>query len=193
MRIHSVPHTGFVELFAKHIKPTNYLEIGCKCGQTLKAVRPYARSVWGVDPVIKREQMTKIFGTNPNTLIYIKTSDEFFVSHPVAVKFDLIFIDGKHTAEQVEKDFNNSLKVLADGGYIMMHDTVPETEAATHAGTGTVWEFIFRLKQGGIDIKELEFLNLPCIYGLTVVHKRNKQVNWCSLEDQFNRTGAMRF
>ena len=46
-------------------------------------------------------------------------------------QFDLVFIDGMHTAEQVQKDFENALKVLAPNGFIVLHDCNPEKEEHT--------------------------------------------------------------
>lgn len=45
--------------------------------------------------------------------------------------FDLVFIDGLHTAEQVRKDFENALKVLSPNGFIVLHDCNPEKEERT--------------------------------------------------------------
>lgn len=45
--------------------------------------------------------------------------------------FDLIFIDGLHTAEQVKKDFENALKVLSPNGFIVLHDCNPLKEEHT--------------------------------------------------------------
>jgi hypothetical protein len=59
------------------------------------------------------------------------TSDEFFDCEPEA-GFDLIFIDGMHTAEQVKKDFENALKVLlSPNGFIVLHDCNPLKEEHT--------------------------------------------------------------
>ena len=43
-------------------------------------------------------------------------------------KFDIIFIDGDHTAKQVEKDIINSMRVLNPNGFIVLHDCNPPTE-----------------------------------------------------------------
>lgn len=68
------------------------------------------------------------------------TSDQFFEDiHPWWVKdgnpgmshFDLIFIDGLHTKEQVKKDFENALKVLSPNGFIVLHDCNPLKEEHT--------------------------------------------------------------
>jgi predicted O-methyltransferase YrrM len=52
-----------------------------------------------------------------------KTSDSFFQSNKDY--FDLFFIDGDHTALQVFKDIENSLKWLNDNGCIVLHDICP--------------------------------------------------------------------
>ena len=66
---------------------------------------------------------------------YKMESDEFFASlkagrtkFPTDMKWDCIFIDGLHLAEQVERDVINSLNHLADGGTIFMHDCSPPSE-----------------------------------------------------------------
>lgn len=61
---------------------------------------------------------------------FLMTSDEAF-SAGFRRKFDLIFIDGLHTAEQVKKDFENALKVLSPNGFIVLHDCNPLKEEHT--------------------------------------------------------------
>lgn len=69
-----------------------------------------------------------------------RTSDDFFkytqdhiMINPESTfqPFDLIFIDGLHTAEQVKKDFENALKILSPNGFIVLHDCNPEKEEHT--------------------------------------------------------------
>jgi hypothetical protein len=57
------------------------------------------------------------------------TSDEYFSQ--CKQTFDLIFIDGLHTGEQVERDIRNSLNHLNENGAILLHDMNPPT--AFHA------------------------------------------------------------
>lgn len=64
--------------------------------------------------------------------LYKMTSDEFF-SGPVdgahgGNGFEVIFIDGDHTCEQVRKDIINASKVLTENGVILLHDIAPEEE-----------------------------------------------------------------
>ena len=49
------------------------------------------------------------------------TSDEYFRDNKV-FKFDFIYIDGDHTAEQVAKDAENAWKVLKPGGILAFDD-----------------------------------------------------------------------
>lgn len=81
------------------------------------------------------------------------TSDAFFAQLPEGERFDLVFVDGLHLAEQVEKDVANSLRHLAPGGTIVLHDCNPPTERAQVEnyveGTkwnGTVWKAIAALR-----------------------------------------------
>ena len=56
-----------------------------------------------------------------NRLKKIKnTSNNFFSDN--FQSFDLIFVDGNHSSEQVKKDINNSWKMLKNGGYLILDD-----------------------------------------------------------------------
>jgi hypothetical protein len=73
-------------------------------------------------------------GVDPDPMAmttYTMTSDQFFKTFAHQHVFDLIFIDGLHTAEQVRKDFENALKILSPKGFIVMHDCNPEKEEHT--------------------------------------------------------------
>jgi hypothetical protein len=83
---------------------------------------------------------------------FCMTSDEFFDALPIEreqldvtcvgdilpmhiagkiIPFDLVFIDGFHTAEQSKKDFENALKILSPNGFIVLHDCNPLKEEHT--------------------------------------------------------------
>jgi hypothetical protein len=88
---------------------------------------------------------------------YQMTSDEFFEVNKAT--FDLIFIDGLHTAEQVEKDVLNALQVLNQNGAIMLHDCCPRTERMqkvpreTGEWTGDVWKAWVKLRATRPDLE----------------------------------------
>ena len=108
------------------INGQSYLEIGLGSGAAWKRIK--CKKKCGVDP-----QFNKQFDYQKGQECTIKpthnmTSDMFFEQN--SDYFDVIFIDGLHTAEQVEKDIDNSLKTLNNGGFIVCHDMNPESEGA---------------------------------------------------------------
>ena len=72
----------------------------------------------------------------------------------MARKFDLIFIDGLHEAEQVLRDVDNALEALNPNGIILVHDAKPLfADEATFPmpkdivfWNGTVWKAIAYLR-----------------------------------------------
>lgn len=102
---------------------------------------------------------------------FCMTSDKFFEAglNPrlnnflLDTKFDLIFIDGLHTAEQVKKDFENALKVLSRNGFIVLHDLLPETyertlvprPTPTGSWNGSCWKFAI-----GLDFNSTMVVNI---------------------------------
>ena len=88
-----------IEYLIKKNNYTNYLEIGCDQNQLFSKV--LIENKIGVDPVS---------GGNIR-----KTSDDFFKEN--VNKFDIVFIDGLHTYEQVKKDILNSVNFLNKNYY----------------------------------------------------------------------------
>ncbi len=91
-----------------------YLEIGFQQGICFNAVNCDYKLA--VDPA----------PVNSCDRLFLGTSDEFFAVNEQ--KFDLIFIDGLHTHEQVKKDLINAVKCLNPNGLIMLHDMNPSSE-----------------------------------------------------------------
>jgi hypothetical protein len=128
----------------------NYLEIGVRKTSDNFDHIPVANKV-GVDPNPEAQATHKM------------TSDEFFKNHS-DMKFDLIFIDGLHTADQVAKDIEHSLAALNEGGYILLHDLNPPTsfeardeyllDDIEYAWCGSSWRgFVkFRSECDGLDM-----------------------------------------
>lgn len=82
---------------------------------------------------------------------YPASSDLFFITN--RDKFDIIFIDGFHSEEQVLKDIHHSFQCLADGGIIILHDCMPpdawhqrdaEKYVSGENWNGTVWKAALR-------------------------------------------------
>lgn len=72
---------------------------------------------------------------------YIGTSDEFFEQE---CNFDIVFIDGLHHSDQVERDILNSINI-AGAKVVVVHDCLPINEASqrvpreTKQWYGDVW------------------------------------------------------
>lgn len=120
----------------------SYLEIGVSNGLNFNKIK--IQSKQSVDPALGMYK-----DSHPT---YKMTSDEFFEKHPDK-KFDIIFIDGLHHSEQVDKDIDNSLKSLNDGGVIVLHDCNPTTKEIqlipreTSIWLGDVWKSFVTFKE----------------------------------------------
>lgn len=154
---------------------TKYLEIGVRNPEDNFNKICSAKKI-SVDPGIE-------FKTNP--VDYKMTSDEFFnqirngeiLSRDI--KFDVIFIDGLHLAEQVERDINNSLHHIQDNGFIVLHDCNPPTEfhsresfsyyisPAKYFWNGTTWKAFFKFRQN----RELYSCCINSDWGVGVISK----------------------
>ncbi len=123
-----------------------YLEIGCAANELYDSVP--VRNKVGVDP---RN------GGNVR-----KTSDDFFKTN--VSFFDVVFIDGLHTYDQIRRDIINSIRFLKPGGWIAFHDMLPRNWMEHHVPylgiglwTGDVWKVAFELSQTeGIDFRILK-------------------------------------
>jgi hypothetical protein len=121
----------------------NYLEIGCQ-GNILFDAVPMINKI-GVDP---REGGT-----------HKEYSDDFFIRN--TEYFDVIFIDGLHVYDQVRRDVVNSIKFLKPGGWIAIHDMLPDSAISEHVPnispgpwSGDVWKVAFELVASkGIEFK----------------------------------------
>lgn len=108
------------------IDAESYLEIGLGKGIAFNSIN--CAKKYGVDPEFKKEHDFQKGSSCTIKPTHPMTSDDFFQQNTDF--FDVIFIDGLHTAEQVEKDINNSLKFLSNGGFVVCHDMNPESEEA---------------------------------------------------------------
>ena len=146
-----VTRTHILNHLIKKNKYTTYLEIGVRDPNSGNFNNIKINSKLGVDPSPKVTQDN----------IYIGTSDDFFSNNKT--KFDIIFIDGNHMMEQVDKDIENSLTFLNEGGLILLHDCNPPTEFHQRENycidgkypswNGTVWKSIVKLRFKRDDLK----------------------------------------
>lgn len=111
-------------LISKLNREISYLEIGVRNPadnfNKINATRKYS-----VDPGVEFKQ---------NPVDFQLTSDAFFeklYANEILssdIKFDIIFIDGLHLADQVDRDIINSMNFIKEDGFIILHDCNPPTE-----------------------------------------------------------------
>ncbi|MEF8984506.1 MAG: class I SAM-dependent methyltransferase [Bacteroidales bacterium] len=138
-----------------------YLEIGTQSGDNFNNV-PLKYKI-GVDPDSKARATLKM------------TSDDFFSLSED--KFDIIFIDGLHHANQFYNDISNALHALATGGTIVCHDVNPASEEMQRVPrtqkewTGDVWKSWVYLRSFDSD---LHMYVVDIDYGCGII-RRGKQ------------------
>ena len=167
-----------IEYLIKKNNYKNYLEIGCDKNQLFSKVN--IDNKIGVDPVS---------GGNVR-----KTSDDFFKENKS--NFDIVFIDGLHTYEQVKKDILNSVNCLLNEGIILVHDCMPDSLGKQAVPrykmqwNGDVWKAIVDLRQQ----ENLEIYTCEIDQGIGVISKKkntsilklDKPINKLKFKDYFN-------
>ena len=170
-------HTELLNYLATKHNLKSYLEIGVQNpANNFDKIKISCKV--GVDPDIEGVEKSD---HKSQYSLYPDTSDYYFNKNDVSSRngnqyietFDLIFIDGLHHADQVKRDFDNSLRCLNAGGYIVIHDTLPENEAGTivpretRQWWGDVYKFAMELSgYVGINFRTVDIDN-----GCTVVWK----------------------
>ena len=141
-------------------------------GHTLALARPPTRA-FGVDPA---PAVTVPLATE--THIFAQTSGSFFAERRLDALLSgrcvkLAFIDGLHTFEQCLQDFIDLERYCDEASVIVLHDTVPLTEATqrrkqeTDFWTGDVWKAVLALRQYRPELDIFTIATAPT--GLTVV------------------------
>jgi len=162
-------HTQLLNgLIEKH-NLKSYLEIGVRTtAQNFDKI--LCEDKVGVDPEVTHRQVFKM------------TSNDYFWITVYRI-FDLIFIDGLHHADQVERDFNNSLSCLSNSGFIVIHDCLPVHENTTHVPRdskqwhGDVYKFVMKLRTiPGIDFITYNFDEGCCVVWKNKLMKGSKKV-----------------
>ena len=151
-----------------------YLEIGCFNDALFSSV--IARKKVGVDP--QRGGTVRA------------TSDDFFEQNQE--KFDIVFIDGLHTFEQVRRDVANALRCLNPDGWIALHDMLPRNWLEEHVPAiwptwnGDVWKVAFEIAQSD----GLDFALLLIDHGVGVIKPKSAGAG---LADRYDELREQRF
>jgi hypothetical protein len=176
---------NIINYLIEKYKLINYLEIGVFQGENIRLIQAPHKD--GVDPGHEGYVVPEVN--------YPMASDDFFelIKGHDDIKYDIIFIDGLHHADQVEKDIKNSLNHLVPNGFIVMHDCNPssyETQLVprqTIAWTGDVWKSFVSFK---INNKDFLCCVVDTDFGVGVIQNTSStkpifdnNISW----DQFNK------
>jgi predicted O-methyltransferase YrrM len=154
------------------MKPENYLEIGVYRGETLRKVRKYCGTSYGVD--IDPEAIRSVAGL-PNVSTYLGTAEEFVQAHP-ALHFDFIFIDASHKKADVVHDFKVLSERVTTNGLVAFHDTWPGTEDFTSQKfCGDAYLAIADLREA---FSLWNFVTIPVHPGLTLAQRTEAVPSW---------------
>lgn len=111
-------------LLTRFNRETCYLEIGVR-NPADNYNQINASKKYSVDPGVEYQE---------SSIDFKMTSDSFFdqlKNNEVLskdIKFDVIFIDGLHLAEQADRDIKNALDFTKEDGFVVVHDCNPPTE-----------------------------------------------------------------
>lgn len=154
--------SDIINLIVKKINAKNYLEVGVRNpDETFNKVSCEVKH--GVDPAVGPGSYTQ------GGMGYQTYSDIYFEFINKDVLYDVIFIDGLHVEDQVDKDIKNSLDRLNEGGVIVLHDCSPPNEEFEQPHwCGTVWRSLYKLRR---DTSDLEIFVVDTDYGCGVVRK----------------------
>ena len=110
----------------------SYLEIGVFRGETFMEVQA-ARKI-GVDPNFAFD-IHAAMAAQPHATLLAMTSDALFAAPPPnPATYDVIFLDGLHTAEQTLRDLLNAIELLKPYGVIVLDDILPPSYHAALPG-----------------------------------------------------------
>ena len=145
---------------------SSYLEIGVDNGSNFKKINCLNKE--SVDPAEGEYQYAQ-----PT---YKFTSDYFFKKViNKSTKYDVIFIDGLHHEDQVDRDIQNSIKHLNVNGFIILHDCNPlkkihqQIPRISKQWNGDVWKSIVKFRNSKHDFG---CITINSDQGLGVISKR---------------------
>ena len=170
-------------------RETTYLEIGVR-DPKLNFNKINAEVKYSVDPGIELKGMRIDFEMTSD-IFFNKLRNNEVLSKDV--RFDVIFIDGLHLAEQVDRDIINALEFIKEDGFIVLHDCNPPTEY--HASedysyrlspskdywNGTTWKAFYKHRK---NLGELSCC-IDTDWGIGVISKTIKLGTVCKVENPF--------
>ncbi|WP_157699761.1 class I SAM-dependent methyltransferase [Pseudorhodoplanes sinuspersici] len=176
-----------VNRLLQQFENASYLEIGVAKGKTFHEISAYRKTA--VDPKFQFD-VTEARRANPHSSYHQVASDDFFGSIADHRQlFDVINIDGLHTAEQTLRDLLNAMSHLAPKGIIIIDDTRPSSHLASiadfsvrqqvasylksndHAWMGDVFRVVYFLES---MCQQFSFRTIQENHGQTVVWRKRR-------------------
>lgn len=170
-------------------RETNYLEIGVR-NPAINFDKIKANKKFSVDPGLEYKE---------NPVDFKVTSDVFFeqlsngeILHR-DILFDVIFIDGLHKADQVDKDIKNALDFIREDGFIVLHDCNPpmewharethkyEISPAMNDWNGTTWKAYIKWRSN----PKLYSCTIDTDWGVGIISKTVNLGNHNTLENEY--------
>ncbi len=123
---------------ARHKRPTLYLEIGVREGESFRLAK--ADTKIGIDP----EWMPSMATPEPGERFFATTSDEFFAEHAPRVvepgSIHVALVDGLHEFRQVLRDVTNLERYMRPDGIVVLDDcNPPSAERGSETPIGGAW------------------------------------------------------
>jgi SAM-dependent methyltransferase len=158
--------THIINYIAETLNLTDYLEIGLGDGLNFSSI--ICANKCGVDPNPGH------FTLEGATIIPL-ISDEFFAK--CKKTFDLIFLDGLHYADVLERDIKHALAALNPGGIIICHDVSPTSEDMQQVPrlrpewAGYCWKAWLRVRR---EMPSMPMTVIDVDYGVGVIYPEGK-------------------
>ncbi len=158
-----------INKFIEKYEFKDYLEIGVFKGECIREIKCENKD--GVDPGVEEVLVDDVN--------YKMTSDEFFEKNNK--KYDIVFIDGLHHSEQVDKDIKNSLNHTKDFAIILLHDCNPPTinhaivPRIQESWNGDVYKSVLKFQK---NHNNHTFYTIDTDWGVGVIIKNKKPITF---------------
>ncbi|MFM6965090.1 MAG: class I SAM-dependent methyltransferase [Sphingomonadales bacterium] len=130
---------ALLQLLCRKFKVATYFEIGTWRGESAANVAPFVKQVYTLnlpDETLKEMgqsnayiQSHRFFSKHLSNVTHLFGDSATFDWQPFARQMDLIFIDGDHSTEAVERDTRNTLQLQKNqDSIIVWHDAKSDTE-----------------------------------------------------------------
>ena len=162
---------GFLELLAKRMKPSLYLEFGVREGYCISRGKNHAARSIGVDLMMP--------GIVSGYEFFHCSTKTFIQTYLPDLKgIELCFIDADHSWKAVLSDFEGVLPYMAPNGLILLHDTFPEDVTRTLPNeSGDCYLAASYIRKHQTEY-QVEIVTIPVPPGISIIRRRGVPDPW---------------